>query len=246
MTLGEKIQILRKQQGMSQEQLSALVGVSRQAISKWEVGESIPDVGNVVQLSEIFGVTTDYILKNGVHGEYTHENGRSAFEEITDTARETDHERIANLSKNSPKHVGISMVVFGVIGMVLAGVPGVLYNMTSNVLFPTGLLVVVLGAVLVFSQSIGKDTVQPISVFGARVVNVSIIVICVAGLQGFLLRHHADLLLILAFGAVWLGVIFVISGYVIPFFRGRKKLALLEDLRPSKPHIERDVAEWKN
>ena len=62
MTLGEKIQILRKQHGMSQEQLSALTSVSRQAISKWEVGESIPDVDNIVQLSEIFGVTTDYLL----------------------------------------------------------------------------------------------------------------------------------------------------------------------------------------
>ena len=66
MNLGEKIQTLRKQSKMSQEQLAEKVFVSRQAISKWELSESLPDVDNIVQLSSVFGVTTDYLLKNGV------------------------------------------------------------------------------------------------------------------------------------------------------------------------------------
>ena len=65
MMLSEKIQILRKQKGMSQEQLAMQISVSRQAISKWELGESVPDVENIIQLSELFQVTTDYLLKNG-------------------------------------------------------------------------------------------------------------------------------------------------------------------------------------
>ncbi|MCL2854778.1 MAG: helix-turn-helix domain-containing protein [Defluviitaleaceae bacterium] len=64
MKLGEKIQILRKQKNLSQEQLAEQLGVSRQSISKWETDESVPDLPNMVALSEIFNVTTDYLLKN--------------------------------------------------------------------------------------------------------------------------------------------------------------------------------------
>jgi len=64
MTLAEKIQILRKQSGMSQEQLAEKITVSRQAVSKWEQGESFPDIDNIVQLSKIFDVSTDYLLKD--------------------------------------------------------------------------------------------------------------------------------------------------------------------------------------
>lgn len=62
MKLGEKIQDCRRKAGMSQETLAALTGVSRQAVSKWETGESVPEVGKVVQLARIFGVTTDWLL----------------------------------------------------------------------------------------------------------------------------------------------------------------------------------------
>lgn len=48
---------------MSQEQLAERVAVSRQAVSKWELGESAPELEKVVLLSELFGVTTDYLLK---------------------------------------------------------------------------------------------------------------------------------------------------------------------------------------
>lgn len=63
MALGERLQALRKSRGLSQEQLAEQAGVSRQAVSKWELGESVPELGKVVALSEFFGVTTDYLLK---------------------------------------------------------------------------------------------------------------------------------------------------------------------------------------
>lgn len=65
MTLGERLQALRKSRGLSQEQLAEQVGVSRQAVSKWELDESSPDLDKVLLLSEFFGVTTDYLLKGG-------------------------------------------------------------------------------------------------------------------------------------------------------------------------------------
>ena len=63
MTIADRIQTLRKSKGMSQEQLADAAGVSRQAVSKWESEQSIPDLDKIVVLSEIFDVTTDYLLK---------------------------------------------------------------------------------------------------------------------------------------------------------------------------------------
>ena len=61
--IADRIQSLRKARGMSQEQLADAVGVSRQAVSKWESEQATPDLDKVVIMSEIFEVTTDYILK---------------------------------------------------------------------------------------------------------------------------------------------------------------------------------------
>lgn len=64
MTFGEKLQQLRKSKGMSQEELAAQITVSRQAVSKWELNDSLPDIENVLQISTVFGVSTDYLLKD--------------------------------------------------------------------------------------------------------------------------------------------------------------------------------------
>lgn len=62
--LADKILELRKQNGWSQEELAERVNVSRQSISKWEGAQSIPDVDKLMMLSEIFGVSVDYLLKD--------------------------------------------------------------------------------------------------------------------------------------------------------------------------------------
>jgi transcriptional regulator with XRE-family HTH domain len=64
MKLSEKIQQLRKQNNLSQEQLAGKLKISRQSISKWESEQSVPEIDKIVYLSEIFGVTTDYLLKD--------------------------------------------------------------------------------------------------------------------------------------------------------------------------------------
>lgn len=63
MTIADRIQSLRKTKGMSQEELADAVGVSRQAVSKWESEQSVPDIDKIVIMSDIFDVTTDYLLK---------------------------------------------------------------------------------------------------------------------------------------------------------------------------------------
>ena len=64
MTLGEKIQQLRKAAGLSQEQLAAQLGVSRQSVSKWELNEAVPELSKIVALSELFAVSTDELLRD--------------------------------------------------------------------------------------------------------------------------------------------------------------------------------------
>ena len=63
MNMADRIQYLRKSKGISQEELADKVGVSRQAVSKWESEQSTPDLEKIIIMSDFFGVTTDYILK---------------------------------------------------------------------------------------------------------------------------------------------------------------------------------------
>ena len=64
MILADKIIDLRKKSGWSQEELAEKLDVSRQSISKWEGAQSVPDMARIIRLSEIFGVSTDYLLKD--------------------------------------------------------------------------------------------------------------------------------------------------------------------------------------
>lgn len=62
MKLSDKLIGLRKSAGMSQEELAEKLNVSRQAVSRWEMGTAMPDAANILQLSKLFHVTTDYLL----------------------------------------------------------------------------------------------------------------------------------------------------------------------------------------
>ena len=64
MKLAEKIVTLRKQKGLSQEALAEHLNVSRQAVSRWELGTALPDATNILQLSKLFEVSTDYLLND--------------------------------------------------------------------------------------------------------------------------------------------------------------------------------------
>ena len=64
MLLSEKIMSLRKRNGWSQEELAQQLGVSRQSVSKWESMASMPDIQKIMAMSELFGVSTDYLLKD--------------------------------------------------------------------------------------------------------------------------------------------------------------------------------------
>ncbi len=69
MIFADKLTELRKKKGWSQEELAEKMNVSRQAVSKWESAQSLPDLGKILALSTLFGVTTDYLLKDELEAE---------------------------------------------------------------------------------------------------------------------------------------------------------------------------------
>lgn len=79
MNLADRIQQLRKRKGISQEELADRIGVSRQAVSKWESGQTSPDLEKIVLLSEFFEVTTDYLLKGVSPAQAQTEPGAQIF-----------------------------------------------------------------------------------------------------------------------------------------------------------------------
>lgn len=75
MIFADKLITLRKKAGWSQEELAEKLNVTRQSVSKWEGAQSVPDIDKILQLSRLFGVTTDYLLKdNAAEPEYTEDD----------------------------------------------------------------------------------------------------------------------------------------------------------------------------
>lgn len=62
--IGDKIKLLRRKRKLTQSQLANELNVTAQAVSKWEKGLSYPDIETIIKISEFFGVTTDYLLKD--------------------------------------------------------------------------------------------------------------------------------------------------------------------------------------
>ncbi|MBR3764444.1 MAG: helix-turn-helix transcriptional regulator [Clostridia bacterium] len=93
MTLGEKLQRLRKARGWTQEQLAERAGVSRQSLSKWESDGALPDTANVITMADLFGVTTDYLLR---------EERRSSVEGTEEAPDEPAAAAAADIAPDAP------------------------------------------------------------------------------------------------------------------------------------------------
>lgn len=91
MDLADKIIALRKKKGWSQEELAEKTGVSRQAVSKWEGAQSVPDLSKILLLSEIFEVSTDYLLKDDMTEEWQESKAQLAVERPVTESRAAGH-----------------------------------------------------------------------------------------------------------------------------------------------------------
>ena len=124
MTIGAKIAACRKRAGMSQEKLANELNISRQAVSRWETGEAVPDTEKVIQLSRIFHVTTDYLLLD------IDEAPQSAVP--AENNRETEQRAAEKQMKRQSMrmHFGWFLLIFGIISFSVTLVGAGLYAQT--------------------------------------------------------------------------------------------------------------------
>lgn len=117
MKFNEKLIELRKQKGLSQDELGNALGVSRQTISKWELGQSYPDFQRLVLLSDYFGLSLDTLVKDinveDIRSRNLSEKQLSSIYEDINSAKSTIN-AVANI-----------LCVIGVIGLVLAICAGI-------------------------------------------------------------------------------------------------------------------------
>ena len=123
MILADKIMELRKKNGWSQEELAEKVGVSRQSISKWESAQAVPDLNKILVLSEVFGVTTDYLLKDEMVEEEYLEMQQDVSEEVRHITMEQANEFMGIKQMTAPRiAIGVALCILSPIMLiVLAG-----------------------------------------------------------------------------------------------------------------------------
>ena len=123
MILADKIIDLRKKNGWSQEELAEQLGVSRQAVSKWESGMSVPDLNKIITMSELFGVSTDYLLKDELEAPTPSETeGKDAVSPARTVTAEEANAYMAAVEKYSVRIVfGVALCILSPILLLLLG-----------------------------------------------------------------------------------------------------------------------------
>jgi len=158
MILADKIMELRKKNGWSQEELAEKMDVSRQSISKWEGAQSVPDMGRIVRLSELFGVSTDYLLKDDMEREELIQVG-TADETVRMVSLEEANTFLDIRAENAVRvAVGVMLCILSPIALILLGGAAATGKLAISDYQATGigltvLLLMVGGAVAIFVTS---------------------------------------------------------------------------------------------
>ena len=122
MILADKIMTLRKKCGWSQEDLADQLGISRQSVSKWESGMSIPDLEKIVKMSSLFGVSTDYLLKDEIEGELPSETMETDDNILRSVSLEEANTYMDMVKETAPKFAtAISALIMSPIPLLLLG-----------------------------------------------------------------------------------------------------------------------------
>lgn len=122
MILADKIMSLRKKCGWSQEELAEQLGISRQSVSKWESGMSIPDLEKIVKMSALFGVSTDYLLKDEIEETIPSETYDADSEEARPVSLEEANAYMDLVKETAPRFAtAIPAIILSPIPMLLLG-----------------------------------------------------------------------------------------------------------------------------
>lgn len=130
MIFADKLILLRKRAGWSQEELAEQMNVTRQSVSKWEGAQSVPDLNKMIRLSELFGVSTDYLLKDEIE-EFEHIDSSKDMPEVKRVSME-EANAFLSVKERTAKTIAyaaflcilspIALLILGVIGESRAGV----------------------------------------------------------------------------------------------------------------------------
>lgn len=145
MSLGSKIFKLRKEKGLSQEDLAEQIGTTRQAISKWENDKGFPETEKLLQLSNIFEVSTDFLLKD-------EKTEKGADEKGYYVSREMANGFIAS-EKRVSRYIGIGFMFWG-----LSGIPYVIFPTSMMWRFLGIAICVVIGIIFVILAMFSEQT----------------------------------------------------------------------------------------
>ena len=156
MIFADKLIALRKKAGWSQEELAEQLGVTRQSVSKWEGAQSVPDIDKILQMSRLFGVTTDYLLKDDQsEPEYTPDDEVSPLPRVT-LAQANDY--LAKTQANAPKlALATALCIVSPIPLLAlgtlreAGLFGIRDDLAGGIGI-IALLVIIAAAVAIFMQ----------------------------------------------------------------------------------------------
>lgn len=156
MALSEKLYLLRKKSGLSQEQLAEQLSVSRQAISKWESGQSVPESDKLLTISNYFNVSLDYLMKEE--------------EEQRDLSVNKRNDNSVQMGSRTKWLLGIIICVGGMICLIMWGVLSIFHPAASDQISESSMIsidgngiflilcvaAIVVGAVLLLKNTLKK------------------------------------------------------------------------------------------
>lgn len=160
MILGEKITLLRKKNNYSQEDLANELGISRQSVSKWESGNSIPDLDKIIKISNLFGVSTDYLLKDELEEETLSETDEMLEEGKIVSLEQANEFLEATLQFANKLSLAILLFILSPITLIIlggmedTGVAPITEDMAGGFGTAVLLLLVAIGTVIIVMESI--------------------------------------------------------------------------------------------
>lgn len=153
MIFADKLIALRKKNGWSQEEFAEKMGVSRQAVSKWEGAQTVPDLDKILLMARLFGVSTDYLLKDEIENE-EHVGDGEPMEEKKKISLPFAHEYLA-WRQSAAKRIalGVALCILAAIPLILLGGMSEAYGISENAAGGIGLIIlfaVIAAAVAIF------------------------------------------------------------------------------------------------
>lgn len=146
MILSEKITELRKRNGLSQEQFGDKMGVSRQAVSKWEMAQTTPDINKLMAMSELFGVPVDFLLKDEYDLSFI-DNNRTETVAVKKDDKMISLEEVQEYWRAKKKSA--IKIVLAICLLFISPVPGMLLTMNDN--YKSGMIGMIIQALVLIA-----------------------------------------------------------------------------------------------